>query len=205
MYGKLLEGIGMHHGLILTPENANEIMKNSRSVDKNGYGLVGWMSQKMRKSIEENPEKTGWRVTAFETYEKQIFFVLTIQAGTSQARFLTHLSDPKILKMLNWCEKSGYLTILLSVPGKLGCFHFRPEFSPKDLEPILKLSTKIQQLSGPHLLIEMAIAAAELKKNAEKLTCGDMPTVDDVSVNSVLWNTGMDTASEFIEESTAIH
>jgi hypothetical protein len=186
MYEKLLEDMGMYQGMIITPQNVQKILKNSTAFEKIGYGLVGYMSKDMRKKIKDNPDKTGCRFTFFESYKKELFFVVVIQAGTSQSRFLTHLRDKNVLKMLDWCAKKGFLQIALTVHGEIGCFNFRPEFSLADIEPILKLNSRLKNISGSHLVREMAIAATELKENTEILSCEDMPAVDDVCVNSIL-------------------
>jgi hypothetical protein len=206
-YSQLMEQMGVFHGEVFTPEWALEAPLDNtlRSLVTASYGLVGFMTPEMKKSLDRDPQKAAWRFTGYETSNKQTYFVVTLQSGRFQTRFVMHLADPLVQNMVRWSGTKGHLKVVIGVKDMPGISYFEPEFSAGNVAPLLKLGDEAEPASGMELMVDMANISAELKKRTDILECGDIGKVDSVAVNTIIWTDGMKSLNFVEREAAMLH
>jgi len=187
----ILEQCGLHHATVLSPTALSALrIQRTPSAEPIGerWAVLGAMSPRMHAEIARGAHAPGFRYSVFETPLGQMFFILTVQAGPSQARILCNLRDPALRTLLHGAARDRLLTVLLHDAVSTDVALYKMPFYAEDLAPLMGLREESELPVVRHALIELAQTALLLRQDKGRLRCDGHPDVMEVTVSTALWS-----------------
>lgn len=187
----ILAQCGLHHATVLSPTAVSALRiqrtPSAEAIDER-WAVLGAMSHHMHAEIARGAHSPGFRYSVFETPLRQMFFILTVQAGPSQARILCNLRDPALRSLLHGAARDRLLTVLLHDAVSTDVALYKMPFYAEDLAPLMGLVDESEVPSEKLALIELAKAALRLRQDKAGLRCAGHPEVIDVTVSTAVWS-----------------